>query len=229
MGDTSNVRVREATQIQKSLRHSVRLVPLARPTRSIAGADISYERFSDHFFAAVAVFSYPELGVLEVSYAEADVDFPYVPGYLSFREVPVIREAFRALRLKPDVLMMDGHGIAHPRRVGVATHLGLEIGIPTIGCAKSRLYGEADVPGEERGEVSQLRDPVSGEQIGVLLRTKRNVKPIYVSPGHLITHTEAASIALTCTRAHRIPEPTRVAHELANELRRSKRPEDGAY
>lgn len=214
-----DVSIAEAKQIQEALRSSVRLVPLVEQPRIIAGADISFARFSDRFKACVVTFTYPGLVEIERAFADMTVSFPYVPGYLSFREVPPIVRAFDMLREKPDLLMVDGHGIAHPRRVGVASHLGLALNIPTIGCAKSKLFGAGDEPGEETGCVSHVSDPKTGEVIGSYVRTKRRVKPIIVSAGHLVTRAEAVRIALSCVRGYRIPEPTRRAHVLVNEYR----------
>ncbi len=215
-----NVSIPEATQIQKSLRDDIRLTPLTRQPRTVAGADISFERFSDLFHAAIVVFSYPELDVIERATATLRVRFPYVPGYLSFREVPALVKAYDKLKIKPDVIMLDGQGIAHPRRLGVASHVGLALDTPTIGCAKSRLYGVGKDPASRKGSVSRIRDPKDGDVIGAYVRTKDSVKPVIISPGHRITLEESIDIALTCVRSHRIPEPTRLAHNLANEARK---------
>jgi deoxyribonuclease V len=151
--------VAEATAIQNELRTQIRLEPLRHRPKTIAGADISYNRFSDDFFACVVVLSLPSLEEAEVVYAKGVATFPYVPGYLSFREIPTLLHAFAKLKNKPDVIMADGQGIAHPRRMGIAAHLGLLLDIPTFGCAKHRLFGVGEEPDRHRGSTSMLRDP----------------------------------------------------------------------
>ncbi len=211
-----DVSVKEATVIQKELQRRLILAPLPSFIRTIGGADISFSRFSEIFHACVVVLSYPELTVLEYAFATKRVTFPYVSGYLSFREVPAIAEAYNKLKHKPDVLVMDGQGIAHPRRIGVASHLGLVIDTPTIGVAKSRLYGVGTLLEEIAGSVSYLLDSKTGEKIGTYLRTKSRVKPIIVSPGHKADVETSLSLIPTCVKGYRIPEPTRQAHRLVN-------------
>jgi deoxyribonuclease V len=152
-----DVTVQEATQIQKELRAQIKTVPLERAPRTIAGADISHNRFSNDLFAVAVVFSYPSLEIVEVGKAAGKTTFPYRSGYLSFREIPLLLEAFGQLQRMPDVIMADGQGIAHPRRMGLAAHLGLALAVPAFGCAKSRLYGEGEEPGEARGDIALLR------------------------------------------------------------------------
>ncbi len=191
--------------------------------RTIAGADISFNRYSDIFHAGVVVLSYPELCVIDHVFFTMQVKFPYVSGYLSFREVPAIMEAYKKLKIAPDLLMMDGNGIAHPRRLGVATHLGILLDIPVIGCAKSKLYGTGREPAQAKGSISYL-SATDGDTIGAYVRTKDQVKPVVVSPGHRITLEESIALTLSCVRKHRIPEPTRIAHELVNQFRRGEIP-----
>ena len=169
-------------------------------------------------YAAVVVFSYPDLELLEARTHTRRLTFPYVPGLLSFREAPGILAIFRRLRMRPDVLICDGHGLAHPRRFGLASHLGLWLGIPTIGCAKSLLVGEHGPVGGERGSQAPL--VLDGEPVGAALRTRSGVKPVYVSPGHLVDGPTACDIVLSCCRKYRVPEPIRAAHQLAGETRR---------
>ncbi len=209
---------KEAVGIQTSLRERVRLTPLASPPSTVAGVDVSYDRGSDHFFAAVVVMTFPELHVVEETSEEGRVTFPYVPGLLSFREGPVVLKALRKLDAVPDVIIFDGQGIAHPRGLGIASHMGLFLGIPTVGCAKTKLCGFYDEPGMERGDYSPLI--LNGKQVGVVLRTKRGVKPLFVSPGHLIDVRGGLEIVLSCCRRYRLPEPTRQAHLLVNRVRR---------
>jgi len=218
-----NVSVPEATQIQKELRESITLSRLPKPPVTIGGADISFSRYSDIFHAGVVVLSFPELTIIERSFFTMQVSFPYVPGYLSFREVPAIAEAFYKLRTKPDVLMMDGHGIAHPRRLGVATHLGLVLDTPTFGCAKSLLYGVGEQPGLKRGDISYLRDKKDPTEIlGAYVRTKDNVSPVIISPGHKTELEESIALTLKSALKQRIPEPTRQAHIAVNQFRKGE-------
>ena len=219
-----DVTIPEATRIQKEMRTRVRFEPLSAMPRTIAGADISFNRYSDIFHAGIVVLSYPDLTLIEKSFFTMQVKFPYVSGYLSFREVPAIMEAYARLKAKPDVLMMDGNGIAHPRRLGVATHFGMLLDIPVIGVAKSLLYGVGEEPAPEKGSISYLTAKDNGDTIGAYLRTKDRVKPVIVSAGHRITLEESIALTLSVVRNHRIPEPTRLAHLAVNEFRRARAP-----
>lgn len=187
------------------------------PYRTIAGADVSYGRRSPTLYAAVVVLDALSLEVVDRSGVVAQATFPYVPGLLSFREVPPVLAAFERLSVKPDVVVCDGQGIAHPRRCGLAAHLGLWLGIPTIGCAKSRLFGDYEEPGPLRGEWSPLTD--GDETIGAVLRTRDRVKPLFVSPGHLCDLASAIRVVLAATCGRRLPETTRRAHEEVNRMR----------
>jgi deoxyribonuclease V len=160
--------------------------------------------------------SYPGLAIVEQHVIEVPVAFPYVPGLLCFREIPALALAFERLAAAPDLLLVDGQGIAHPRRCGLAAHLGLLAGIPTIGVAKSRLCGEAADPGPERGSMSDLID--GSERVGLVVRTKDRVKPLYVSVGHLISLESAAEWVLRLAPTHRLPEPIRLADRLSKGL-----------
>lgn len=214
-----DVSVSEATVIQKEMQRLVTHAPLPSFVHTVGGADISFSRLTDIFHACVVVFSYPDLREIERSFATARVTFPYVPGYLSFREVPTITQAYKALKKKPDVLVMDGHGIAHPRRLGVASHLGLILDLPTIGVAKSLLYGVGRMPDEAVGSVSYLKDPKTRERIGAYIRTKQSSYPVIVSPGHKADLETALTFVRSLVRGYRIPEPTRQAHILVNRYR----------
>lgn len=183
----------------------------------IAGADISYGRNSDLFFAAVVVLSYPDMEPIEEAHAIEKVSFPYIPGMLSFREGPVLLKAFENLQRTPDIVIFDGQGIAHPRGVGLAAHLGLFLDIPAIGCAKSRLCGEHREPGPLPGDHEDLLH--QGQVIGSVLRTKTRVRPVFVSPGHRISMERSREITLECCRGYRLPEPVRQAHLAVNRLR----------
>ena len=184
---------------------------MAKP-EFIAGADISVNRFAKTGQAAVVVLSYPEMQVVETQIVTAPIEFPYVPGLLTYREAPLVLAAFEKLALTPDLVLVDGQGIAHPRRIGLASHLGLCLGLPTIGCAKSRLIGEHTEPHGGR-QLYGLMD--EGEVIGAAVRTKDGVKPLYISIGHLIDLPSAIKWTLGCCRGFRLPEPTRQAHMAA--------------
>jgi deoxyribonuclease V len=213
---------REAVELQKSLRERVRLAPLRKKIKTIAGADISFNKFSPVVYAGLVVLSLPSLEVIEEVGVVSETEFPYVPGLLSFRETPSVLEAWAKLKTEPDAVMFDGQGIAHPRRIGIASHVGLLLNRPTFGCAKSVLVGKFEEPKPERGAWSEMID--KGEVVGAALRTKTNVQPIYVSPGHLIDLEGAINLTLACDGGYRQPEPTRRAHLLVNALRRGERP-----
>ncbi|BCR05962.1 endonuclease V [Desulfuromonas versatilis] len=209
----------EAAALQRQLAAEVTLVNrLPQPVRLVAGVDVSYQPHGELFFAGVVVLERPGLRVVEEASARGRVEFPYVPGFLSFRELPVVIEAFRNLNRVPDAILVDGQGIAHPRRLGVASHLGLWLGLPTVGCAKSRLCGEYEPPGPARGDRQPLQ--LGGEQVGVVLTTRDRVKPLFISPGHLVDIDTAAQLTLECCGRYRMPEPTRLAHHLTNRLRK---------
>jgi deoxyribonuclease V len=208
----------EAIAIQKELRNKVQIQSFTKPIKTIAGVDVSLERFGTELFAGIVVLSYPEMEIVDYAVTKVDVTFPYVPGLLSFREIPGLLECFKKLNTKPDVVMVDGQGIAHPRRLGIAAHLGLFLGIPTIGVAKSRLYGVGDEP-IEPGDTVSLVDPKTDETIGMMLKVKARAKPIIISPGNNMDVESALRITLQTLRGYRLPEPTRQAHLLVNKFR----------
>jgi deoxyribonuclease V len=222
-----DVTYREAAAIQENLRGKLILRDdrrddgpergLCDPVGCIAGADISYDRGSDLFFAAVVLMKYPELSLLEEAAVSERVSFPYIPGLLSFREGPPLIAAFSRLRNSPDVVLFDGQGIAHPRGMGLASHLGLLLDLPAIGCAKTRLVGSYAGVGEKRGEWTKL--VYQDRQVGAVLRTRDRVKPLFVSQGHRIGLSRAVAIVLSCCRGYRVPEPLRRAHLAVNRLR----------
>lgn len=218
-----NLTPSDAIALQARWRERIRLVPLAAPPRRIAGADVSMEWHSDIVFAGFVVLTYPDLEIIDRAAVQAVATFPYVPGLLSFREIPSLLQAWEKLTAKPDLVFVDGVGIAHPRRLGIATHLGLLIDRPTIGCAKSVLTGVYDDPESVAGSCSFLRDSATREPLGMAVRTKANVKPMFISPGNGLTIQEAADLVLNCTKKHRMPEPTRQAHLFVNEVRRAAR------
>ena len=186
--------------------------------RLVAGADISFDRSSPELHAAVVVLDVESLEVVEIAGVRAGARFPYVPGYLSFREIPPLLEAFAKLETVPDLIVCDGQGRAHPRRFGLACHLGVLLDLPTLGCAKSRLIGDYREPGPRRGAHTQLRD--GGEVIGEVVRTRSGVKPVFVSVGHRISLETARRTTLRLAARYRLPEPVRAAHREVNRLRR---------
>lgn len=218
---------REAMDLQKALRSKIILEDRLTPLRYIAAADIAYSRHSRRSFygeraesiGAVAVFTYPELELIEESTACDDTTFPYVPGLLTFREGPVILKALRKVKQAPDLVLFDGQGVAHPRGFGLASHMGLIINKPSIGCAKSHLYGRCTEPGKKRGDHSPILDE-NGRVIGALVRTRDRVAPVYVSQGHKVSLATAIEIVLSCCRGYRIPQPLRHAHQLVTGLRK---------
>ncbi len=215
-----NLKPREAIELQKSLRERVRVEPLAREVKTIAGADISFNKFSETVYAGLVVLRLDTLETIEEIGVVSETRFPYVPGLLSFRETPSVLEAWAKLKVEPDAVMFDGQGIAHPRRIGIASHVGLIINRPTFGCAKSVLVGRYEEPLTDRGAWTNLVD--KNETVGAALRTKRNVQPIFVSPGHRIDLAGAIDLTLRCDGGYRQPEPTRRAHLLVNRLRRGE-------
>jgi deoxyribonuclease V len=213
----------QALRLQQRLSKAIVLdTPLAEP-QLIAGADISYCKSSDKLYAGVIVFSYPKLKIIERQYAIAEASFPYISGYLSFREGPALFKAISNLQHKPDLWVFDGQGIAHPRALGLASHLGVLLGKPSIGCAKSRLCGEYAPLSNQAGAYSKLI--YKGQPIGAVLRTRTGVKPVFVSPGHLIGLEDCIKIIINCCRGYRLPEVTRLAHQYVNELRNELRSE----
>lgn len=192
----------------------------------IAGADVSTEAGTNMAFATVVVLEFPGLSVVEERGFEAPLEFPYVPGLLSFRELPSVVGALRKVESPVDALICDAQGVAHPRRLGLASHVGLFLDVPTVGCAKSKLVGEFDEPGEEKGSSTDLVD--RGEVVGKVVRTRGGVSPVYVSVGGGIGLESAVELVLACSPKYRLPETTRQAHNAANRLRRSAGSQGGA-
>ncbi|MBN1201699.1 MAG: deoxyribonuclease V [Anaerolineae bacterium] len=208
-----NVSPDEAIRLQRKLAAQVITGHPLPPEsiRLVGGVDVSVKDNVSR--AAVVVLRYPALDVIETARAVIKTPFPYIPGLLSFREGAVILDAMRRLESTPDVFIFDGQGIAHPRRIGIASHIGLFIDVPTVGCAKSRLTGRYAEPGAEKGSWTPLID--RGDTIGVVLRTRTNVKPVYVSVGHRAALDDARQLVLSCTTRYRLPEPVRAAHNAA--------------
>lgn len=202
--------VAEAIDLQRRLAAGIIRTNELRTPHFVAGVDVSVRKGDGVVIGAVVILSYPDLRMVEIKVAQEKLDFPYVPGLLSFRELPVILDACQRLEMTPDLILVDGQGIAHPRRFGLASHLGLLLDKPAIGCAKSRLCGQHETPGLEAGNYTEVVD--NGEIIGAALRTKRNVRPVYASVGHKIDLVMAVHQVLACCRGYRLPEPIRIAH-----------------
>ncbi len=209
---------KDAVRIQERLRSRLVLEDHTGSVRLVAGADVSYDKGSDCFHAAVVVLKFPEMETIEEAHVSGVAPFPYIPGLLSFREGPIVIKALKKLKNRPDVILIDGHGVAHPRGFGIASHMGVLTGIPSIGCAKSLLVGEFGDPGTKRGSTSPL--VYKGAEVGRALRTKERVKPVFVSAGHMISLDRACEIVLGCCTKYRLPEPTRMAHILVNKVRK---------
>ena len=212
-----NVNTEQAKAIQLELKDRIRLRKLESPIRFVAGCDVSYSKQTEMCFAAVAVFKFPELNIVEQTEASGTINFPYVPGYLTFREAPILLKAFEKLEQAPDLVLFDGQGIAHPRQMGLAAHLGLILDLPSIGCAKSVLIGDFEQPEDIQGSWTELiyRNKV----IGAVVRTRDRVKPLFISPGYKITIDEAIEWVLRACTKYRIPEPIRTSHIAVTQLR----------
>jgi len=208
--------IEEALEIQRALKTKLKITPLKKPPVLIAAADASFS--DDLVFAAASLYRYPPLVHTEDAFARGKARFPYIPGLFAFREGDPIISALKKLKTMPDLILVDGQGIAHPNGIGIASHLGVLLGIPTIGCAKSRLVGEYDEPRSERGSWTHLY--LNGTKVGAVVRTRDNVKPVFISPGHLMDIDSAVEIVLKCISGFRIPEPLRTADRLSKEMKR---------
>ena len=206
--------VEEAIAIQQQLRGDVITSDRMEPVQYVAGVDVGFEASGTISRAAVAVLSFPALQLQETALARTPTTFPYVPGFLSFREIPAILDALEKINTTPDLILCDGQGLAHPRRFGIACHLGLIVDIPTIGVAKSLLIGKHEEVPEQRGSWQPLVN--KGETIGAVLRTRMGTKPLYISSGHRVSLPTAIEYVLRCTPKYRLPETTRIADKLAS-------------
>jgi deoxyribonuclease V len=221
-----NLDFQQARAVQERLSRRVLLRPLPlRHIEYVAGSDVAVSRKLEQLVAAVVVLSFPSLNVVETRTVAIRPPFPYVPGYLSFRELPVLSRCFERVRTPVQAVLCDGQGIAHPRRLGLAAHAGLALGIPAVGCAKSRLIGEHGEVGEKRGDHTRMM--LAGRQIGSVLRTRDGVKPLFVSPGHLVDHPSSRRLVLACLTRYRLPEPVRLAHIAAGEAKRKREEKEG--
>lgn len=210
----------EATALQNEMRHKVSLHTAPKSITTIAGGDISHNKDTDTIYAGIVVLSYPQMAVLSYSLVVTETKFPYVPQYLGFREIPALLLAWEQLPDKPDVMVLDGQGITHPREMGIASHFGVLADHPAIGCAKNMLFGNYKPLGLDKFSTSAIT--VENNVKGYALRTKTGVKPVYISPGHKISIADSLDIMKNCVLKHRIPEPTRMAHEKVNLLRVGK-------
>jgi deoxyribonuclease V len=211
-----NVSVEEAIRIQEALKDRIILKNTISKVTTIGGADAAYSKNGNLLFGAIVVLSFPEMEVLDSATAEGKTLFPYIPGLLSFREGPILVKAFQKLRLKPDIVIFDGQGIAHPRGMGLASHMGLWLNLPSIGCAKTPLFGEFVLPGNHKGSSEWIRR--KGKKVGAVLRTRDNIKPLFISPGHGVDFVTSNQIILDSCNRFRYPEPLRKAHQLAQSM-----------
>ncbi len=219
--------IAEAKEIQNLLRKRVRIEPLRKRPALVAGVDAAF--LDKEVFAAASLFTYPDMRHLKDSFYQGEAAFPYIPGLLSFREGAACLGALEGLDATPDVVLIDGQGIAHPRGAGIASHIGVIMNVPAIGCAKSRLIGEFEEPGRSKGEWSYLYPEGGGRAIGAVVRTRAGVRPVFVSPGHMIDIVSAVGIVLGCVLGYRVPEPLRRADRLSRRMAadRGKPPPSG--
>ena len=216
-----NLSYKQAVELQKRLADRVQFTAFKKNPKIVGGLDCAFSKDGGRIIATAVVLKVPEFEILETNSAVRKVKFPYIPGLLSFREGPVCIAAAGKLKSKPDVFIIDGQGIAHPRQLGLASHLGLFFDRPTIGCAKSRLTGSYREPGIRKGAYTFLNDEKKSETIGAVVRTRRNVKPVFVSVGHKCSLEDAIKTTLGCTSKYRLPEPTRLAHQMVTRLKSS--------
>ncbi len=212
-----NLSYAEARALQSRLAERVPFTRLRKRPKLVAGVDCAFSRDGKNVLACVVVMKMADFEIVETQSARRKLNMPYIPGLLSFREAPACIAAAKKLQCEPDVFLIDGQGIAHPRRLGIAAHLGLFFDKPTIGCAKSRLIGEFDEPAAEKGAYTPLTD--KGQVVGAVVRTRANVKPLFISVGNKCTLEDAVRIVLDCAPKYRLPEPTRIAHQLVSRLK----------
>lgn len=220
--NTWDVSPEEARNLQLELRKQLQIEPLQSAVRLVAGADISFNKYESTVYAGLIILDINNLQPVAHALAISEAHFPYIPGLLSFREIPSLLKAWELLAIKPDVIMVDGHGIAHPRRLGIAAHFGLATNTASMGVAKKKLYGKYEEPKTTADSYTSLTQ--GEETLGYVYRTKKNVKPVFISPGHKIGLQNVLSLTSQCTGKYRLPEPTRQAHLLVNRLRRGELP-----
>jgi deoxyribonuclease V len=210
------VDVKEAIRIQEDLRTQVILEKTFSDVRTIGGGDVAYSKSKNLLFGAIAVLSFPKMEMLDIAMAYGKIPFPYIPGLFSFREGPILIKAFHKLSVKPDVMIFEGQGIAHPRGFGLASHIGLWFDLPSIGCAKTPLLDEFISPGPSRGSFEWICK--DGKKVGAVLRTRENVKPLFVSPGHRIDLPTSIQLVVESCKGYRFPEPLRKAHQVSYKM-----------
>ncbi|MDQ7949250.1 MAG: endonuclease V [Pedobacter sp.] len=221
--DYTGITLPVAKRIQEQFREQLKFDSMDESSIStIAGADISFNKNSHELYATIIILDYPSLKLKAYALAKGESDFPYFPGYLGFREVPTLLKAWSLLPYRPDVTILDGQGILHPRRMGIASHFGILTGQPTVGCAKTSLYGYYEQPNALKYAASPVYEKHTNAHIGYALRTKNATKPIYVSPGYGMSLENSLAILKKCAGKYRIPEPTRIAHEIVNQYRIGK-------
>ncbi|MDH5767498.1 MAG: deoxyribonuclease V [Nitrospirota bacterium] len=208
--------IARAKKVQEVLKKKVRITSLRKSLEYVAGVDAAF--FGDKIVGVACLYKYPEIIFVEEAYSITETSFPYIPGFLSFREGQAIIQAIYALKMKPHVILFDGQGIAHPKGFGIAAHIGVLLDIPTIGCAKSRLVGNYREPGFKKGNRSSLI--YNGKIVGAVLRTRDNVRPVFVSPGHRTDLKNSIKVVLCCTNTYRIPEPLRSADFISKKIKR---------
>ncbi len=201
---------------QKALQKNIILKKPDHSPKIIAGCDSAF--LEDYIISIFVMFEYPSLKEVEIKFHYSKVEFPYIPGYLSFRELPNLIETYKKIENKPDLVMVDGNGIMHPRRLGIATHLGITLNVPTFGVAKNKLFGKCEIPNEIKGSYTFVKD--KDEIIGLALRSKDKVKPIYISPGHLCDLETSLEITMETLRKYKLPEPTRIADKYSKEYKK---------
>jgi len=204
-----NISVDQAREIQKNLAQRIRIRKIPRRLKTVAGCDVAYNKDLQRLIAGMVVLRFPDLTIIEEIIVYEPITFPYVPGYLSFREAPAILNLIKSYQKHVDVFIFDGHGIAHPRGLGIAAHIGVLIDKPSIGCAKKKLIGAFELPGELKGSQADLTH--QGHIIGRVLRSKDRVKPIFISVGHAVNLNDSVGFILSCCTKYRLPEPTRLA------------------
>ncbi len=209
----------DATAYQIELAKQLRFEQVNQ-IETIAGADISFNKYSTTMYATIVMLTYPAMVLKSFALATYETNFPYKPGFLGFKEVPALLKVWELIKNKPNVVVLDGNGILHPRRMGVASHFGILANQATIGCAKSLLYGENHLPAPLKFSTTEIKS--HGETLGFALRTKNNCAPVYVSAGHLITQQQSLQVIKNCIGNYRIPEPTRQAHNIVNDFRTGK-------
>lgn len=214
-----DVTPQEAIQIQKQIRERVIPDGKVSSVRLVAGADVAYDKETNTTYAAVVILRMPQFEIIETHIATTPTTFPYIPGLLSFREAPALLKAFEKVHAEPDVFFVDGHGLSHPRSAGIASHIGVLIDRPVIGCAKSLLTGSYREPGLSRGSVSSLYNQTK-QVIGAVIRTRDTIKPVFVSIGHRLELPEAIRLTMACGKGYRIPEPTRQADLFVEKAKR---------